>query len=77
MKKVLISIINLYQKMPLASHGLCRFQPTCSEYAKESINTYGSIKGSFMAIKRILRCNPFGSCGYDPVPLKEEINEKN
>ena len=77
MKKVLISLINLYQKMPLASHGLCRFQPTCSEYAKESINTYGSIKGSFMAIKRILRCNPLGSCGYDPVPLKEEINEKN
>lgn len=77
MKKVLISIINLYQKMPLSSHGLCRFQPTCSEYAKESINTYGSIKGSFMAIKRILRCNPFGSYGCDPVPLKEEINEKN
>ena len=77
MKKVLISIINLYQKMPLSSHDLCRFQPTCSEYAKESINTYGSIKGSFMAIKRILRCNPLGSYGYDPVPLKEEINEKN
>ena len=77
MKKVLISIINLYQKMPLSSHGMCRFYPTCSEYAKESINTYGSIKGSFMAIKRILRCNPFGSYGYDPVPLKEEINEKN
>ena len=77
MKKVLISIINLYQRMPLSSHGMCRFYPTCSEYAKESINTYGSIKGSFMAIKRILRCNPFGSYGYDPVPLKEEINEKN
>ena len=77
MKKILISIINLYQKMPLSSHGMCRFYPTCSEYAKESINTYGSIKGSFMAIKRILRCNPFGSYGYDPVPLKEEINEKN
>ena len=77
MKKLLISLIHLYQKMPLSSHGLCRFQPTCSEYAKESINTYGSIKGSFMAIKRILRCNPFGSYGYDPVPLKEEINEKN
>ena len=77
MKKVLISIINLYQKMPLSSHGLCRFQPTCSEYAKESINRYGSVKGSVMAIKRILRCNPFSSYGYDPVPLKEEIHEKS
>jgi putative membrane protein insertion efficiency factor len=77
MKKVLISIINLYQKIPLSSHNYCRFQPTCSEYAKISINTYGSIKGSFLAIKRILRCNPFGSYGYDPVPIKEELNEKN
>lgn len=77
MKKVLISIINLYQKMPLSSHGMCRFYPTCSEYAKESINTYGSIKGSFLAIRRILRCNPFSSYGYDPVPLKEDVHEKN
>ena len=77
MKKVLISIINLYQKMPLSSHGMCRFYPTCSEYAKESINAYGSIKGSFLAIRRILRCNPFSSYGYDPVPLKEDVHEKN
>ena len=77
MKKILISIINLYQKMPLSSHGMCRFYPTCSEYAKESINTYGSIKGSFLAIRRILRCNPFSSYGYDPVPLKKgRKNEK-
>ena len=77
MKKVLIKVIRLYQKIPFSSHSKCRFIPTCSNYAIESINTYGSIKGSFMAIKRILRCNPFGSYGYDPVPLKEEINEKN
>ena len=77
MKKVLISIINLYQRMPLSSHGMCRFYPTCSEYAKESINTYGSIKGSFLAIRRILRCNPFSSYGYDPVPLKEKKKKKN
>lgn len=78
MKKLLISLINLYQKMPLASHKSCRFIPTCSNYAKESINTYGAFKGSYLAIKRILRCNPFGPSGYDPVPLKKEKNnEKN
>ena len=77
MKKVLISIINLYQKMPLLSHSLCRFQPTCSEYAKECIETYGSFKGCFLSFKRIIRCNPFCSCGYDPVPKKEKLNEKN
>lgn len=71
MKKVLIFLINGYQKIPFTSHKQCRFTPTCSEYAKEAILLQGSIKGSYLAIKRILRCNPWGSFGYDPVPLKE------
>ena len=77
MKKVLISIIKLYQKIPFSSHSKCRYIPTCSNYAIESINTYGSIKGSFMAIKRIIRCNPWGGSGFDPVPLKEKKHEKD
>ena len=78
MKYLLISIINLYQKIPFSSHNQCRFIPTCSNYAKEAILTYGSIKGSYLAIKRILRCNPLGPSGYDPVPLKKETkHEKN
>ena len=77
MKKVLISLINLYQKMPLSSHASCRHIPTCSNYAKEAITRYGSVKGSYLTIKRILRCNPFGTSGYDPVPIKENKNEKN
>ena len=76
MKKLLISIIKIYQKIPFSSHNKCRFIPTCSNYAIESINTYGSIKGSFLAIKRILRCHPWGGSGYDPVPKKEDKNEK-
>ena len=72
MKKLLISLINLYQKMPLSSHKACRFTPTCSNYAKEAINTYGAFKGSILSIKRILNCNPFGPFGYDPVPIKKE-----
>ena len=59
--------------MPLSSHKQCRFIPTCSEYAKEAILTYGSIKGVFLAMKRILKCRPGGSYGYDPVPKKEKI----
>ena len=77
MKKILISIIKIYQKIPLSSHNKCRYIPTCSNYAIESINTYGSIKGSFLAIKRILRCNPWGGLGYDPVPKKEKEYEKS
>lgn len=73
MKKILIFFITLYQKMPLSSHSQCRFVPTCSEYAKEAILTYGSIKGISLAIKRILRCRPGGSYGYDPVLKKEKL----
>ena len=75
--KTLVRIIKLYQKMPLSSHSYCKFQPTCSNYAIEAIEEYGNIKGSYLAIKRILRCNPLGPSGYDPVPLKEKKNEKN
>ena len=46
----------------------CRFAPTCSVYAIEAIKKYGPIKGGYLTIKRILRCNPWGGSGYDPVP---------
>ena len=71
MKKILIWIIQLYQKIPFSSHNSCRFIPTCSNYAIEAIDRFGSIKGSYLTIRRILRCNPFGKSGYDPVPIKE------
>ena len=53
----------------------CRYMPTCSEYAKESIKAYGLIKGSFLTIKRIGKCHPFGGHGYDPIPTKMEKNK--
>ena len=46
----------------------CRFQPTCSEYADEAIARYGTLRGSWLAGKRLLRCQPFARHGYDPVP---------
>jgi len=72
MKRVLIYLINLYRRIPLKSHNSCKFVPTCSNYAIEAITTYGSLKGSYLTIKRIIRCNPFCNGGYDPVPLKEK-----
>ena len=72
MKKLLIKLIEIYQKAPGRHHNMCRFIPTCSNYAKEAIEKYGALKGSFLAIKRILKCNPLGKSGYDPVPKKEE-----
>lgn len=75
MKKVLIKLIRIYQKTPGPWHSSCRYIPTCSEYAIEAIDIYGVFKGGIMAIKRILRCNPWGGSGYDPV-IKEDKNEK-
>ena len=48
--------------------GCCRFTPTCSAYALEAIKKHGPVKGVYLAIRRILRCNPYNEGGYDPVP---------
>jgi len=52
---------------PWVGHN-CRYQPTCSAYALEALERHGPLKGGWLALKRILRCNPFGGRGYDPVP---------
>ena len=71
MKKILIFLIEKYQKYIsafLGSKGIkCKFYPSCSEYTKQSIQKYGSLKGLYLGIKRIFRCNPFSKGGYDPV----------
>jgi len=53
----------------------CRFMPTCSEYAMESLRSHGLIKGSYLTIKRIGKCHPWGSHGYDPIPTKKIENK--
>lgn len=62
-------LIRIYQTLisPLLP-STCRFSPTCSEYSKQSLIKYGLIKGSILSFKRILKCNPWGGNGYDPVP---------
>lgn len=69
-RRLAIFLIELYQRIPGNWHYSCRFTPTCSEYAKEAIERFGFIKGLFLSIKRILRCNPLGGSGHDPVPIK-------
>lgn len=63
-------MISIYQSMPLSSHGRCKFIPTCSNYMKEAIITHGVLKGGWLGLKRIMRCNPWNVGGYDPVPPK-------
>lgn len=71
MRKILIFLIKLYKKTlsPILDFlGIkCKYYPTCSEYTKEAIEKYGIIKGCFLGIKRILKCNPFSKGGYDPL----------
>ena len=68
MKYFLLGLIKIYQLIPGPIHKMCRYTPTCSEYAIISIRRFGALKGSFISIKRILRCAPWGGMGYDPVP---------
>lgn len=76
MRYFLLGMIKFYQMIPGPWHNMCRHIPTCSNYAIEAIIEYGSFKGSVLAIKRINRCSPWGTCGYDPLK-KGEKNEKD
>lgn len=69
MKRVLMAMIRGYQRYisPLFPPA-CIYSPTCSQYALEAVSKYGAAKGSWLAIKRILRCHPYHEGGYDPVP---------
>lgn len=68
MKKILIYGIKFYRKyISVAKAPCCRFYPTCSQYALEAIECYGTLKGGKMTIKRILKCHPYHEGGYDPV----------
>jgi len=69
MTQLAMGLIKLYQKtVSKVLPSVCRFQPTCSQYAFEAIKRHGLARGSWMATKRIVRCNPFTEGGYDPVP---------
>ncbi|MBQ7105163.1 MAG: membrane protein insertion efficiency factor YidD [Bacilli bacterium] len=72
MKKVLIGVVKVYQKIPGPWHDSCRHIPTCSNYMIEAIDKHGSLKGTYLGIKRICRCNPWGTSGYDPVPVNNK-----
>ena len=69
MKTILLGAIKAYQMLlsPFLAP-VCRFHPTCSEYAHQAISRYGATRGGIMAVKRISRCHPFHPGGVDPVP---------
>lgn len=75
-RKLVLSLLQFYKKAisPYLPHA-CRFTPTCSEYMMQAIQIHGLIKGLYLGIKRLLRCNPWGGHGYDPVPPKQSSHK--
>ncbi|WP_428277348.1 membrane protein insertion efficiency factor YidD [Candidatus Palauibacter sp.] len=72
MRRVIIGAIRGYQLvvspwLPAS----CRYEPSCSEYALTAVRRFGAIRGAWLCVRRLLRCHPLGSCGYDPVPARE------
>ena len=70
MKRILIFFVRIYRKYisPMKGGASCRYIPTCSQYAIEALEKYGALKGSYLAVRRILRCHPFHKGGFDPLP---------
>ncbi len=69
MKRIVLALISFYRRFisPL-KRPCCRFYPTCSSYAFEAVEKHGALRGTTLAVKRIIRCNPYHKGGYDPVP---------
>ena len=65
---IFLGVFGLLVRPLLGPKGVCRFTPTCSQYAKEAINKYGVLKGGWLAIVRLSKCHPFHVGGYDPLP---------
>lgn len=72
-QKFLIYLVFLYRRyLRRFVAARCRYRPTCSEYMIQAIQIHGAWKGLYLGIRRLLRCNPYGSSGYDPVPFRKE-----
>ena len=69
-RRTLMALIWAYQQTlgPALPRGACRFEPSCSRYAYEAVERHGALRGSWFALRRLARCQPWGGSGYDPVP---------
>jgi len=74
--RAMLKLVGLYRLTAPARVPRCRYMPSCSAYAEEAIGRYGAGRGSWLALRRLLRCQPFGSFGFDPVPDLEP-NDKS
>ena len=77
MKNIIIKLIKIYQHIPGDFHNNCKHIPTCSNYGIEALEKHGALKGSYLTIKRVIKCNPLSKGGIDLVPERKKKNEKN
>lgn len=76
MARILLTMIGLYRRfISPALPPSCRYRPTCSEYAEQAVRRYGAGRGGWLALRRLMRCHPWGGSGYDPVPERGTNNE--
>ena len=77
MKYVLISLLKLYRLVISPLYGnVCRYYPSCSAYALRAVEVHGAVRGSWLTVRRLLRCHPWAPGGYDPVPGTPEFDEE-
>ena len=69
--RALLRSVNLYQQLSAHRQSPCRYIPSCSEYAREALETHGAARGSWLAVRRLSRCHPLGGFGFDPVPATD------
>jgi len=75
MKSFLLWLVRTYRKTAPARTPRCRFIPTCSQYAEEALHNHGAWRGSLLTLRRLSRCHPLGSFGFDPVPKSGEVGD--
>jgi uncharacterized protein len=66
--RLLLQSVNLYQRLTSHRPSPCRYIPSCSEYAREALETHGAGRGTYLTVRRLARCHPLGGFGFDPVP---------
>lgn len=69
--RLILRMIRSYQRISATRPPRCRYVPTCSQYTAEAIGEHGSVRGTWLGVRRVCRCHPFGSHGYDPVPPRD------